>query len=168
MIDLNNPDTYSIQDYGGGNILYQDTSTGAVYDPSDLSTPLTATQIAQYGSVAGSSGATALASTGATPTQSSLNAPAATATVSAPSSGGVSTAGMTGMFTAIGSAFASVINPPKTTTTGTPLVYDAVRGAYVPASSVGASVSNISSIPMWLVIGGVAIVAILVLTRKKG
>lgn len=159
VIDLNNPDSYTVQDFGGGNLLYQDTSTGLYYDPSDLTTPLSQSDVQQYGAAQGTSGAISPAgSTGTQSSQSSYHAPAPTTTVNSPSSGGVSTAGLSGMFTSIGSAFASVINPPKTTQGGQPLVYDAVRGAYVPATAVGASVSNISSIPMWAVIGVVAIV----------
>lgn len=159
VIDLNNPDSYTVQDFGGGNLLYQDTSTGLYYDPSDLTTPLSTTDVQQYGAPQGTSGAISVAgTTGAQSSQSSFHSPSPTTTVNSPSSGGISTAGLSGMFTAIGSAFASVINPPKTTTGGQPLVYDAVRGAYVPANAVGSSVSNISSIPMWVVIGVVAVV----------
>lgn len=159
MIDLNDPSTYSVQDFGGGNLLYQDTSTGLYYDPSDLSTPLDTSQVQQYGAAVGTSGATSVAgTTGTQSSQSSFHAPASSPTVNSPSSGGISTSGLSGMFTAVGSAFASVINPPKTTTGGQPLVYDAVRGAYVPASAVGSSVTNLSSIPMWAVIGVVAVI----------
>jgi hypothetical protein len=49
-IDLNNSDTYSVTDFGGGNLLYRDTSSGQYYDPSDLSSPLSSTDVAQYGS----------------------------------------------------------------------------------------------------------------------
>lgn len=166
MIDLNNPDSYSVQDFGGGNILYTDTSTGLSYDPSDLTNPLTATQVQQYGAAVNTSGAISPVSAGAT-SQSAYHAPATTSTVNAPSSGGISTAGLTGMFTAVGSAFASMMNPPKNTASGQPLVYDAVRGTYIPASSAGQSVSNITNIPMWIVIGIVAVVLGLVFLKGK-
>lgn len=159
VIDLSNPDSYTVQDFGGGNMLYQDTSTGLYYDPNDLTTPLSTSDVQQYGAAVNTSGATSVAgTTGTQSSQSSYHAPAPSPTVNSPSSGGISTAGMTGLFTAVGSAFASVINPPKTTQGGQPLVYDAVRGAYVPASAAGASVTNISSIPMWAVIGVVAVI----------
>ena len=170
MIDLNNPDTYSVQDYGGGNLLYQDTSTGAMYDPSDLSTPLSASAVAQYGATAGTSGAIT-PSSGTAPSQSSLTAPASSGTVNSPGSGGINLSGMSGMFTAIGSAFASVIAPPKAApTTGQPLVYNAALGTYVPASATGASLTNLSNTPMWIILGGVAIVVFLIfmMDRKKG
>jgi hypothetical protein len=73
---------------------------------------------------------------------------------------------MTGMFTAIGSAFASFINKPKTTPGGQPLVYDAVRGTYIPASAAGASVTNLTSIPMWLVLGLVAVAGIFIFRKR--
>lgn len=168
MIDLNNPDSYTVQDFGGGNLLYRDVSTGLFYDPSDLTTPLSTSDVQQYGAVTSTSGAISDASsTGTQSSQSGLHAPSPSPTVNSPSSGGVSTAGLSGMFTAIGSAFASVINPPKSTSGGQPLVYDAVRGAYVPATAVGASVSNISSIPMWLVIGVVAVVVGIVFIKEE-
>ena len=157
MIDLNDPSTYSIQDYGGGNILYTDTSTGLSYDPSDLSTPLSATQVQSYGAAVNTSGAIS-STAGQASTQSSYHAPSPAPTANSASQGGLSTAGLSGMFTAIGSAFASVLNPPKTTTTGGPLVYDAVRGTYVPASAAGQSVTSLSNIPMWLILGIVAVV----------
>ena len=157
MIDLNNPDSYSVQDYGGGNLLYTDTSTGLSYDPSDLNTPLTASQVQSYGAAVNTSGAISPVGGGA-PAQSSYHAPAPAPTANSASQGGLSTAGLSGMFTAIGSAFASVLNPPKTTTGGQPLVYDAVRGTYVPASAAGSSLTTLSSIPMWLVIGVVAVI----------
>jgi hypothetical protein len=167
MIDLSNPDSYTVQDFGGGNLLYQETSTGLYYDPSDLTSPLSTTDVQQYGAATNTSGATSVAgTTGTQSSQSSFHAPSPTPTVNSPSSGGVSTAGLSGMFTAIGSAFASVVNPPKSTTGGQPLVYDAIRGAYVPASSVGQSVSNLSSIPMWAVIGVVAIVVGIVFIKE--
>jgi hypothetical protein len=167
VIDLSNPDSYAVQDFGGGNLLYQDTSTGLYYDPNDLTSPLSTTDVQQFGAPVNTSGAISMTgTTGTQSSQSSYHSPAPTPTVNSPSSGGVSTAGLSGMFTAIGSAFASVINPPKTTQGGQPLVYDAVRGAYVPASSVGQSVSNISSIPMWAVIGVVAVVLGIVFIKE--
>lgn len=159
-IDLNNPDSYTVQDFGGGNLLYQDSSTGLYYDPNDLSNPLSTSDVQSYGAAANTSGATSVAgTTGTQSSQSAYHAPAPAATVNAPSSGGISTAGMSGMFTAIGSAFASVINPPKATTGGQPLVYNAALGTYVPASATGAALTNASSIPMWLVIGVVVVIA---------
>jgi hypothetical protein len=168
MIDLNNPDSYTVQDFGGGNLLYQDTSTGLYFDPNDLSTPLSTSQVQQYGAATNTSGATSVAgTTGTQSSQSSLHSPAPATTVNSPSSGGISTSGMSGMFTAIGSAFASVINPPKTPQGGQPLVYNAALGTYVPASSTGAALTNASSIPMWLVIGAVVIVAGIVFLKEK-
>lgn len=168
MIDLNNPDSYTVQDFGGGNMLYQDASTGLYYDPNDLSNPLSTTDVQQYGAATNTSGATSVAgTTGQQTSQSALHAPAPTTTVNSPSSGGISTAGMSGMFTAIGSAFASVINPPKATTGGQPLVYNAALGTYVPASATGQALTNASSIPMWLVIGAVVVVAGIVFLREK-
>lgn len=169
-IDLNNPDTYTTQDFGGGNILYRDTSTGLFYDPNDLSTPLSASDVAAYGASVGQSGAISSAgTTGTQSSQSSYNSPAPSPTVNSPSSGGINLSGMSGLFTAIGSAFATKINPPKTSTGGQPLVYDSIRGTYIPASAAGQSVTNLSSIPMWLVIGLVALALVLVFTaRRKG
>lgn len=164
-IDLNNPDSYQIVDFGGGNTLYRDTSTGLYYDPNDPTNPLSTSDVQSYGAIAGGGGAISPVS-GGSGTQSNYNAPAPAPTVNSGSSGGINLSGLTGMFTAIGSAFATKINPPKNTTGGQPLVYDAVRGAYVPASAAGASVANISSIPMWLVIGAVAVVGIMVFARK--
>ena len=166
MIDLNNPDSYSVQDYGGGNLLYTDTSTGLSYDPSDLNTPLSASQVQSYGAAVNTSGAISPVSGGA-PAQSSYHAPAPSPTANSASQGGLSTAGLSGMFTAIGSAFASVLNPPKTTTGGQPLVYDAVRGTYVPASAAGSSLTTLSSIPMWLVIGVVAVIVGIVFIKEE-
>jgi hypothetical protein len=163
MVDLNNPDSYSIVDFGGGNTLYRDSSNGMYYDPGDMSTPLTTADVQSYGSPS-QSGAIS-PSVGLVSSQSQYGSAAPSPTVNSGGSGGMNLSGLSGMFTAVGGAFASLINQPKTTPGGAPLVYDAVRGAYVPASSVGASVSNISSIPMWLVIGGVVIVAILVLRK---
>ena len=160
MIDLNNPDSYSVQDFGGGNLLYRDTSTGQYYDPNDLGTPLSSSDVASYGAIAGSSGAISPGGS-----QSSFSSPAPSPTSNSGSSGGTGLSGMSGLFTSVGSAFANLINPPKTTAGGQPLVYDAIRGTYIPASSAGASVTNLTNIPMWLVIGGVAVVAILVLKK---
>jgi hypothetical protein len=86
-------------------------------------------------------------------------------TANSAGSGGVNLSGLTGLFTAMGSALATTINPPKTSG-GQPLVYDAIRGTYIPASAAGQSVTNLTSIPMWLVIGAVAVVGILVLRKK--
>lgn len=166
MIDLNNPDSYTVQDFGGGNLLYQDRSSGLYYDPNDLSTPLSATDVASYGAATNTSGAISPVS-GSAPSQSSLHAPATTPTANSPSSGGMNMSGLSGLFTAVGGAFASVINPPKTTQGGQPLVYDAVRGTYIPASAAGQSVTQLSSIPMWLVIGAVAIVVGIVFLKEK-
>jgi hypothetical protein len=168
-IDLNNPDSYQIQDFGGGSTLYRDTMTGTYYDPSDLSTPLSTTDVADYGAPVNTGGAISVASgAGTPPAQSAYNAAAPGSTVNSGSSGGINLSGLTGMFTAIGSAFASKINPPTTTKQGQPLVYDAIRGTYIPASAAGQSVTNISSIPMWAVIGVVAIALILVFAMRKG
>jgi hypothetical protein len=166
MIDLNNPDSYTIQDFGGGAILYRDSSTGLSYDPNDLTTPLSTSEVAAYGAQAGSGGAISPGG-GTLSTQSSYNAPAPSPTTNSASSGGMNMAGLSGMFTAVGSAFASLINPPKTTKGGQPLVYDAARMSYVPASAVGQSVTNISSIPMWLVLGIVAIALVLVFAAER-
>src|SRR5215831_4971410 len=122
MIDLNNPDSYSVVDYGGGNILYRDTSTGLSYDPSDPSNPLSTTDVQAYGAPAGGGGAISIVS-GSAPTQSPYGSPAPAPTVNSGSSGGINLSGLTGMFTAIGSAFATKINPPKNTAGGQPLVY---------------------------------------------
>jgi hypothetical protein len=165
MIDLNNPDTYQIQDFGGGNTLYRDSATGQFYDPNDLTVPLSTTDVQQYGAPVNTG--SAISTSGSLQTsQSVYGAPAGTSTVSAPGSGGVSLAGLTGMFTALGSAFANKLNPPKTTTGGQPLVYDSVRGTYIPASAAGQSVTNITNIPMWIVIG-LVVVALLIVFRKK-
>lgn len=168
MVDLNNPDSYSVQDFGGGNLLYRDASTGQYYDPNDLTTPLSTTDVAQYGAPAGSGGAISVV--GGQSPQSGYGAAAPSPTANSGSSGGSGLAGLSGMFTAMGSAFASVINPPKNTTTGQPLVYDAIRGTYVPASAAGASLTNLSSIPMWLIIGlvAVALVFVFMAERKRG
>lgn len=165
MIDLNNPDTYSVQDFGGGNILYRDAASGQFFDPNDLTAPLSTTDLQQFGAPVSTGGAIAPAG-GPSSSQSSFNAPAPSTTANSASSGGINMSGLSGMFTAIGSAFASTINPPKTTKGGQPLVYDAIRGTYIPASAAGQSVTQLSSIPMWLVIGGVAIVAVIVLRNK--
>jgi hypothetical protein len=165
MIDLNNPDTYQIQDFGGGNTLYRDSSTGQFYDPNDLTAPLSTSDVQQYGAPVNQGSAISTAGSVAS-TQSPYGAPAGTSSVNAPSSGGISLSGLTGMFTAIGSAFANKLNPPKTTTGGQPLVYDSVRGTYIPASAAGQSVTNLTSIPMWIIIGLVAI-ALLIVFRKK-
>jgi hypothetical protein len=165
MIDLNNPDTYQIQDFGGGNTLYKDTSTGQFYDPSDLSTPLSTSDVQQYGAPANTSGA--ISTGGTTSTQSSYTTAAPSQTANSGGSGGINLSGLTGLFTAVGSAFASKINPPTTTKQGQPLVYDAIRGTYIPASAAGQSVTNLSSIPMWLVLGLVAVALILVFAARK-
>lgn len=165
MIDLNNPDTYSVQDYGGGATLYRDSTTGALYDPSDMTAPLSATDVSQYGAPVGSSGAISPGG-GASSGQSGFGSAAPAATVQSGGSGGLHLAGLSGMFTAVGSAFANLINPPKTTPGGQPLVYDAIRGTYIPASSAGASVTNLSNIPMWLVVGSVVIVGLLIFRKK--
>lgn len=166
MIDINNPDSYQIQDFGGGAILYRDTSTGQFYDPSDLSTPLSTSDVQQYGAAVGTSGAIS-PTVGTSPTQSSYTSAAPGPTSNSGGSGGTNLAGLTGLFTAVGSAFASRINPPTTTKQGQPLVYDAIRGTYIPASAAGQSVTNISSIPMWLILGLVAIALVLVFAARK-
>ena len=164
MIDLNNPDTYSIQDYGGGNVLYTDASTGLTYDPSDLSNPLSASALAAYGAPAGA-GAAISTGAGTTTTQSTFHSPSPAPTLNSGSQGGTGTAGLTGLFSAVGGAFASVINPPKTTTPGgQPLVYNAALGTYVPASATGAALTNISSTPMWVVIGILVVVGLIAFT----
>lgn len=166
-IDLNNPDTYQIQDFGGGATLYRDTSTGTYYDPSDLSTPLSTTDVQQYGAPENTSGAISPVS-GSPPAQSAYTSAAPNATANSGGSGGINLSGLTGMFTAVGSAFASKINPPTTTRQGQPLVYDAIRGTYIPAQAAGQSVTNLSQFPMWLVIGLVALALILVFAARKG
>jgi hypothetical protein len=167
MVDLNNPDTYSIQDFGGGNILYRDSSTGLMYDPSDLTTPLSASDVSAYGAAAGSSGAISPTTAGAPTSQSSYHAPAPAPTANSGSGGGMNMSGLSGMFTAMGAAFASVINPPRNTPGGQPLVYSAATGTYLPASAAGASVTNLSSIPMWLIIGLVAVALFFVFLKEK-
>jgi hypothetical protein len=164
-IDLNNPDTYQIQDFGGGNTLYRDTSTGQFYDPSDPTTPLSTSDVQQYGAPVSIGGAIAPAG-GTASSQSQFGAPAPSTTANSAGSGGINLSGMSGMFTAIGSAFANMINPPKTTPGGQPLVYDSIRGTYIPASAAGASVTNISSIPMWVVIGLVLIVGLFIFRKE--
>jgi hypothetical protein len=166
MIDLSNPDTYSIQDFGGGSLLYRETSTGLFFDPSDLSTPLSSADVQAYGAPVSTGGAISPAG-GTTSSQSAFNAPAPSPTANSASSGGLNMSGLGGLFTAVGSAFASVINPPKTTKGGQPLVYDAIRGAYIPAQAAGQSVTQLSSIPMWVVIGVVVIGAVIVLRTTK-
>jgi hypothetical protein len=165
MIDLNNPDTYSVQDFGGGNILYRDVSTGSFFDPNDMSSPLSSAEVQQYGAPAGGSGAISTTG-GSTTSQSGYGSAAPGATAQSGGSGGMNLAGLSGMFTAVGSAFANLINKPKMTPGGQPLVYDAIRGTYIPASAAGASVTNLTSIPMWLVIGAVVVVGVMVLRRK--
>jgi len=165
-IDLNNPDSYQVQDFGGGNLLYRDTSTGLFYDPSDLSSPLSTTDVQQYGAPAGTPGA--ITPVSGSSSQSGYASAAPSPTANSGGSGGVNLSGLTGMFTAIGSAFASKINPPQKTASGQPLVYDAIRGSYIPASAAGQSVTNISSIPMWLVIGLVALALVLVFAARRG
>lgn len=167
MIDLSNPDSYQVQDFGGGNLLYRDASTGQFYDPSDLTTPLSTSDVQQFGAPVGTAGAISPTS-GTQPTQSSYTSAAPGGTANSGGSGGINLSGLTGLFTAVGSAFASRINPPTTTKQGQPLVYDAIRGTYIPAQAAGQSVTNISSIPMWLVIGLVALALILVFARKRG
>ncbi len=166
MIDLNNPDTYQIQDYGGGNLLYRDTSTGQFYDPSDLTAPLSTSEVQQYGASTNTGGAISTAG-GMTTSQSSFAAPTPTQTANSPSSGGLNLSGLSGLFTTVGSAFANMLNPPKATTGGQPLVYDAVRGTYIPASAAGASVTNITSIPMWIVLGLVAVALVFVFMAER-
>jgi hypothetical protein len=46
------------------------------------------------------------------------------------------------------------------------LVYDSIRGTYIPASAAGASVTNISSIPMWVVIGLVLVVGLIIFRKE--
>lgn len=169
MIDLSNPDSYQIQDFGGGNVLYRDASTGQFYDPSDLSTPLSSADVQAYGAAVGTTGAISPTSDSAL-TQSSYASAAPGSTVNSGGSGGINLSGLTGMFTAIGSAFASKINPPTVAPkSNQPLVYDAIRGTYIPAQAAGQSVTNITSIPMWLVLGLVALALVLVFaSRKRG
>ena len=93
-IDLNNPDTYSVQDFGGGNLLYRDTSTGQMYDPNDLSSPLSTTDVAQYGAPTGIGGAISTAG-GTQSTQSGYTAPAPSPTANSGGSGGVNLSGLT-------------------------------------------------------------------------
>lgn len=165
MIDLNNPDTYTVQDYGNGAILYRDATTGAMYDPNDMSAPLTASDLSQYGAPAGGGGAISPGSGGSS-SQSGYGSPSSSPTVASGGAGGLHLSGMTALFTSVGSAFANLINPPKTTPGGVPLVYDSIRGTYIPASAAGQSVTNLSSIPMWVVIG--LVVLAFLLLRKKG
>lgn len=163
-IDLNDPSTYQVVDYGGGNVLYRDISTGLSYDPNDPGNPLSTSDVQSYGAPAGGGGAISVVS-GSAPSQSSYNSPSMNPTVNSGSSGGVNLSGLTSMFTAIGSAFATKINPPKNTPSGQPLVYDAVRGTYIPASAAGQSVTSLSNIPMFVIIGLVAVAAIVIFKK---
>jgi hypothetical protein len=166
MIDLNNPDSYTVQDFGGGNLLYRDTSTGMMYDPNDLTSPLSTTDVQQYGAVAGNGGAISPLG-GTTSSQSPFGSASPSPTSNSGGSGGLNLSGLTGLFTAVGGAFASTINPPRTTAGGQPLVYDAVRGAYIPASAAGQSVTSISNIPMWAIIGLVAVGLFIVFMMER-
>ena len=160
MVDLS---TLNRVDFGGGVSGFQDPSTGQVYDNSG--NPLSQSDLAQYGAYTvtgaiGSSGTNVSS-------QSTFHAPSPAPTVNSPGGGGVSMGGMSGMFTAVGSAIGTLLNPPKNTPGGQPLVFNAATGGYIPASAAGQGVANLSSIPMWLVIGLVVVAGVFIFMQMK-
>jgi hypothetical protein len=161
MVDLS---SLQAVDFGGGVTGFQDPSTGTVYDSSG--NPLSSSDLAQYGSytVSGAIGTSSVD----TSSQSTFHAPAPAPTVNSPSQGGGGMSGLSGMFAAVGSAFGSVLNPPKTTPGGQPLVFNAATGGYLPAGAAGAGVTNLTQTPMWLVLGlvAVAVAAVFIFAKK--
>lgn len=150
-------------DFGGGITGFQDPSTGQVYDSQG--NPLSSSDLTSYGAytVTGSIGMGG----GSTSSQSTFHAPAPTATANSTSQGGQGMSGLTGLFTSVGSAFGTLVNPPKNTPGGQQLVYSAATGGYVPASQAvsGGLAGTASSMAMWLVIGVVAIAAVFILRK---
>jgi hypothetical protein len=145
-----------------GTDIYVDASSNYVDENGN---PVTTTQVQSAQDISNSNSDLAAP---VAPVQSPLHTAAPGATANSPGSGGQSTAGMTAMFGAIGSAFASVIAPPKQTSSGS-MVYSAATGGYVPlssAASVGAA-GAATNISMWLVIGLVAVAIVIVVVVKK-
>jgi hypothetical protein len=99
----------------------------------------------------------------AAPSQSTLHTPAPAATVNSSGSGGTSTSGLSGLFGAIGSAFGTAVNPPKTVA-GVNLVYNPATGTYVPAGGSGATAT--SNLTTYLVIGAVAVALLFVIMAE--
>jgi hypothetical protein len=99
----------------------------------------------------------------ATPSQSTLHTAAPAATANSGSQGGVGTSGLTGIFSAIGSAFGTAVNPPKTVA-GVNLVWNPATGTYVPAGGTGATAT--SNLTTYLVIGAVAVALLFVIMAE--
>jgi hypothetical protein len=75
-------------------------------------------------------------------------------------------AGIGAAFSAVGGV-GSALNPPKTVN-GVPMVYSAAAGGYIPATSAGAAVGNLSLSPTLIIVGIVAIGLIALLAMRHG
>jgi hypothetical protein len=157
-IDLSSVQTIN---YGGGQTLTYDPTTGNYYDSGgNLLQP---SDVAAYGapvSVTQGIGTS-------TPASTATGMPSAGSSAASPT-GGAST-GTTSTFSAILGAFSgigSAINPPKTVN-GVPMVYSAAAGGYIPSSSAGAAVSNLSLSPTIIIVGLAAIGLIAFLALRK-
>lgn len=140
--------------YGNGQSLFYDPSTGLYMDNGG--NVLQPSDVAAYGQPVSTS-------TGIVATPS---APPAPATPSNNSAG--ATSGLTSLFGSIlgaTSGVGSALNPPKTVN-GVPMVYNAASGGYIPASTAGAAVSNLSLTPL-IIVAGLGILAVIVYFALK-
>lgn len=137
--------------YGGGQSLLYDPTTGNYYDNGG--NQLQPSDVAQYGApVSVASGINA--------------APGAPAPAGAPSqssspTGGATTGLLSTMTSILGSVggVGSALNPPKTVN-GVPMVYSSALGTYIPLSSAGNAASNLSLSPVIIVVGLAAVVVL--------
>jgi hypothetical protein len=156
----NSSGTYIGTSSDGTDVYY--TSSGSYVDQNGNA--LTSAQIA---SAQAQETDTPPASPGttATPAQSTLHTPAPGPTVNSPGSGGASMSGIGTIFGAIGSAFGTAVNPPKTVA-GVNLVYNPATGQYAPAGGTGTTA--MTSLTTYLIIGAVAVGLLFVIMAEKG
>jgi hypothetical protein len=138
------------------------TSSGTYVDENGNS--LSAAQVASADAATGDAGGVNPNAT-PVPAQSSLHTAAPAATVNSPGSGGSSMSGIGTLFGAIGTAFGTAVNPPKTVA-GVNLVYNPATGQYVPAGGTGATATT--SLTTYLIIGAVAVGLLFVILAEKG
>jgi hypothetical protein len=115
-------------DFGGGQTGFYDSSSGSYFDSGG--NPLSAGDLAQYGSFTVSTPGTQPASLGSGGTGAG--------TVSSSGSGGA-LSGLSGVFSSIGGAMVNALRPQTVTAGGQTLVYNPKTGGYTTPAALTAS-----------------------------
>jgi hypothetical protein len=146
-VDLSNVQTIS---FGNGVGGYYDPSSGSYYDSGG--NPLSASELAQYGAFTVTSGPAAPAQT-VTPT---IGAPGAVQ----PAGSGGTLAGITGLFSSLGTGIVNALTRPTTVSTpqGT-MIYNPNTGTYTTPQAITA---NAAISPILLLIGAGLVVWLVV------